>query len=382
MARISRQSVLGAGESLGGLFQAIAQIYQRNKQLEQIEQARSRAFNPPVGVGGTSVDFNRRVTPDGAMLGTQSGNVSQVRNQAPLQPDFQMQGGGGNPEFLRTLLMLATGGNQMAKEAIPLQAAFLPKMESFGPGQMVGEVDPLTNRFTPKFQTPFAPPREYYGAPTQLQKHQDELAAIRAANPNDPRIPQYEAVIEKLQIGVPGYRFIEGPGGELIVADPKRGKIKGGSGQFTETPEAVNMQIRSLADIGESARNIKSVLSRGATGPVEGRARKVGTLFFNDKDQQALINYLGQLRPIIYGLSGKQINEAEQAWLDREILPRLEQPDENFGVTLNIFNQWVDRKLKSMKEQYPGAIIPSSAPKEGGITFDPNDFEQWRKNRK
>lgn len=125
----TRQSIQGFGQNLSQAMQVFLAALARKQQLDQIEQARSQAFSPPVGVGGTSVDFNRRVTPDGAMLGTQSGNVSRVRNQVSLQPDFQMQGGGGNPEFLRTLLMLATGGNQMAKEAIPIQMAGLPRRD-------------------------------------------------------------------------------------------------------------------------------------------------------------------------------------------------------------------------------------------------------------
>lgn len=132
----------------------------------------------------------------------------------------------------------------------------------------------------------------------------------------------------------------------------------GGQKRYQPTPSQIRLAASQLTNVGQSAKKLKEIVGRASvTGPVTGRARKLGARFFSDKDAQELVSTIGQLRPIIYGLSGKQINEAEQEWLDNEILPKLSQPDENFDVTLDIFSNWVNQTLGNMKSQFPSLQI-------------------------
>ncbi len=350
---IDRTQLYGnLGQGVGGIITLIAQLLQQKRQTEEYEGAMQNAPRTPR-------QFDTGGLPNQGMIEMGGQGIQGDQNAQRLP----VSGGGIDWSKLAPILaQMAARGNMPAQRGLDIQLKTAPKGVMASPGAQPGTEDQFTGEFKPSGARIPDRPSMYggMGQPTQLAKHQQELERIRTANPNDPRIPEYEAVIKKLQIGTPSFRFVQGPGGEYIPVDAKEGTVGAGSGQYSETPETVNMQIRSLADIGDSISNINKVVSRGSTGPVAGRVRKIGTKFFSDADQQALINYVGQLRPIIYGLSGKQINEAEQKWLDEEILPRIQQPDENFAVTVDIFNGWVKRKLQSMKEQYPGAIVPSS----------------------
>lgn len=128
-----------------------------------------------------------------------------------------------------------------------------------------------------------------------------------------------------------------------------------GETQYKLTPTEVKTMAVNLKGNLTSIQAVKEILNRGKlTGPVVGTAKKIGTRFYNDKEAQALKNRLAQLRTVIYGLSGKQINESEQDWLKNEILPNMSNPSENFEVTLDEFEKWVNRRMSEVATQFPG----------------------------
>ncbi len=156
-----------------------------------------------------------------------------------------------------------------------------------------------------------------------------------------------------------------------MVIDRGKGTAKpvtgpGGTTVPRLTPSEVNVAYAALVDNTNSINAVKEAYDSGVVGPVTGRARRLGAKFFSDTELTRLQNRVGQLRTIIYGLSGKQINEAEQKWLDNEIIPNLKQPSDNFEVTLVEFEQWVKRKMGSFEKLYPGVERGKAAIKDTG----------------
>lgn len=129
-----------------------------------------------------------------------------------------------------------------------------------------------------------------------------------------------------------------------------------GETQYKLTPNEVKTAVMNLNGNLSSIKSIREVMNRASmTGPVTGRARQIGTQFYSDADATTLKNRLAQLRTVIYGLSGKQINESEQKWLENEVLPNMSNPSENFEVTLNEFEGWLKRRIGEIQNQFPGS---------------------------
>lgn len=142
----------------------------------------------------------------------------------------------------------------------------------------------------------------------------------------------------------------------------------GGETQYKLTPNEVKTAMMNLNGNLSSIKAIREVMNRASmTGPVVGRARQIGTQFYSDADATTLKNRLAQLRTVIYGLSGKQINESEQAWLKNEVLPNMSNPTENFEVTLNEFESWLKRRIGEIQNQFPGSkkVAPPEAAPSG-----------------
>jgi len=344
--RISKQDLAQFGSSWEQLLAGLGQIFQQQRYRREVDQARQESTM------GTPVDlFNRNLAPQSGFAPTNQGIPDPNLGMPQLD----------QAKFIQALLPLIARGNPNAQTAFQGTMATMPKFQALGADQTYGSVDPLNQKFTEQGKTPSRPlSMGMGGAPTQLYKHQQELEAIREANPDDPRIPEYEAVIKKLQIGVPNFQGKPGAEGQYLKFNSKTGEYEPSKGpqQYQPTPSQIRLAASQLQNVRQSAQKIKDIVGRAnVTGPVTGRARKLGSRFFSDKDAQTLVSTIGQLRPIIYGLSGKQINEAEQEWLTNEILPSLSQPDENFDVTLEIFNNWVDQTLGNMKSQFPSLQI-------------------------
>jgi hypothetical protein len=128
---------------------------------------------------------------------------------------------------------------------------------------------------------------------------------------------------------------------------------EGGGEVYGKTPSEVKISHVALNDNIVSVGKVKEVFKKGMVGPITGAARKFGAKFYSDEDFTKLKNRVAQLRTVIYGLSGKQINESEQVWLKEEILPNLQNPSENFETTLNEFEAWVTRRKGLMEGEYP-----------------------------
>jgi hypothetical protein len=123
-----------------------------------------------------------------------------------------------------------------------------------------------------------------------------------------------------------------------------------------------NDQIKGLVGFRDLQNIAGELMGAGRKfgGPITGRVRKITSQFIDDPEFVAIRNRAGQLRPIIYALSGKQINPSEQEWLEKEILPNLTQPGANFDATLKTFINWVQRKRISEATalKASGYIVP------------------------
>jgi hypothetical protein len=128
--------------------------------------------------------------------------------------------------------------------------------------------------------------------PTELSRYQSELDAIKKANPNDTRIPQYEAAIKKLTEGLPTFQLKETTTGELKSYNPRTGKLVGeGTGEFkvsgsTRTMmEGAQMLQPHIPEVDAMAAELDK---RGLFGPVMSRVReamtKVGTINTSNPD--------------------------------------------------------------------------------------------------
>lgn len=152
-----------------------------------------------------------------------------------------------------------------------------------------------------------------------------------------------------------------GPNGEVLIVDknartasPVKMQGEGGEKVYKMAPSEVKTSHVALKDNLASLSEVKKAYNKGLIGPVTGATKKIGSKFFADKDFTTLRNRVGQLRTIVYGLSGKAINETEDKWLKEEIIPNLMQPSENFEVTMNEFEAWVVRKKGFLEGAYPG----------------------------
>ncbi len=113
-----------------------------------------------------------------------------------------------------------------------------------------------------------------------------------------------------------------------------------------------------LTAVGEKAEALKARF-----GPIEGRWQKLKVQFVKDGPTQELVNELSSLITIAYSLSGKQISVQELKMLQSAMLPRLEQPEENFRATLKFAKSWVanthNNRLDYYKQNgYSGKTIP------------------------
>jgi len=178
-----------------------------------------------------------------------------------------------------------------------------------------------------------------------------------------------------------------GKPGEIIVGSSK-GKLNlrtektpgGGSVNPKTTARLSAEQQKAVADLGDIERiasEVEKEFDPNFVGPVVGRARGISSKFVSDPKFTSFKNKASQLRAVVYGLSGKQINEAELKWLKEDILPALSQPSANYKATLKVLREWVAKKRAStsnaFKEQ--GYIVGGSNPKpswEQEETVPPN----------
>lgn len=153
-----------------------------------------------------------------------------------------------------------------------------------------------------------------------------------------------------------GFRLVEKEGSSSQVTE------EGGKPVYRVTPSEVKTSHVALNDNIKSVEGVWEAYNKGLVGPVTGRAKQLGSKFFADQEITTLKRRAAQLRTVIYGLSGKQINESEQTWLKEEILPELIQPSENFEVALKEFDSWVKRRKGLLEQEYPALSGVGTSP--------------------
>lgn len=156
-----------------------------------------------------------------------------------------------------------------------------------------------------------------------------------------------------------------GPGGKPLIMSSKgkpnirTANIPGGGAINPKTTARLSAEqqkaISDLGDIERIASEVEKEFSPNFVGPIVGRARGFSSKFVKDPEFTAFRNKASQLRAVVYGLSGKQINEAELKWLKEEILPQLSQPSANYKATLKVLREWVKKKktntMNAFKQQ-------------------------------
>jgi hypothetical protein len=106
---------------------------------------------------------------------------------------------------------------------------------------------------------------------------------------------------------------------------------------------------------------IEKTYNDALAGPASGNINKASGMVINNPEFQGLRLDVGTLRTVVYQLSGKQINESEQKWLENDILPSLTQPNENFKAKLTELKSWMKTKLKNQVETFGTSyIIPKN----------------------
>ena len=361
---IPRQSVADFGNLLRTLF---SKIQNEQSQQEAAKQAQGFFTQPttptdiPSGIGG--ITYPNIQVPTGTPQPNISAMLSALFSANPYSQQNAKTALGASDMFMPKRQLVDKGDlgigvvttppfggeptyNQLQaprfKPTLPLGFSDLTPVKKAEESNRVLGTNYTEKDFTPQ-QTP-----------TELAKYQSELAQIKTANPKDPRIPQYEATIKRLQVGVPYFQAQPSVTGENLIFNPKTGKYEGGSGTYRPVPEETKKTYGALLNNLNTIKDIREIKDRASvTGAVSGRARKLGVMWFSDKDAQKLINTVGQLRTIIYGMSGKQINEQEYEWLNKEILPKIAQPDENFEVTLDILEKWLNDQSGMMEKLTP-----------------------------
>lgn len=124
-------------------------------------------------------------------------------------------------------------------------------------------------------------------------------------------------------------------------------------------------ETTKLHEYGNTFREIGDIreeFEADFVGLFDGNWNNVKSKFANSAAFQRFKSKSNQLRTIIYGLSGKQINQTEQEWLDT-ILAKIYQPDENFQANLDVLEEWVrDRHNSYLIELRNARRYTSSTP--------------------
>jgi len=135
--------------------------------------------------------------------------------------------------------------------------------------------------------------------------------------------------------------------GEGIFYDPKRATISRRKlpGMIPMKQEALDSTTRQKLDSLYSVMNIGKRLlpflgDKDFVGFLQGRVGKLKEKFMDTPRFTRFRNMVSQLVSIIYGISGKAINEGEIAWLN-SILPQLENQEGNFLANLTSIMEWV-----------------------------------------
>lgn len=188
--------------------------------------------------------------------------------------------------------------------------------------------------------------------------------------------------------------------GRMIYADSfDKGQIEPASTEDSQMLRPVTLrgleasQVDQLAGLKNTYDRLDSVINQvddpkyaKKFGPLAGRWNKIKTKFINEGETQDLQNQLKSFITIAYGLSGKQISDAEMQRLQDALLPYLEQPAENFRATAEFARDWVAGLHNDKLKYFEGAGFDAGLPtlekkpmrSRGGTEIDKAISKGWR----
>jgi hypothetical protein len=375
MAQIQAQNAMQQGniranaqqqnaQLFANLLPQLAQIYGQYQQKQEIagqKQAATDYFTgnvsnaptmQPQQQGFESQPYSTRDWMDVPVPVQQRANVPNAIMPTPtITPRSQ------DPQrlFAATMQQENPYLQQAGQQGIQNFMAQQPKYAEFAPGSQIEDVGAFSPTKGQTRQIPFKPTttkEEEPKLPVGFAQITDPARKAQIWNDvygGNMTEKDFKEVQER-----PYFQPITDREGKVHIFDSRTGKVVDKAELIKPAPTEVRQQVVAFNDNLNTVKEIKKIVNTGdLTGVVKGRARKIGTKFFSDKEAQTLTNRLAQLRTIIYGLSGKQINESEQKWLDEEILPQMRQPTENFEVTLDEFERWITRRKGALIEQFP-----------------------------
>ena len=214
------------------------------------------------------------------------------------------------------------------------------------------------------------------GELTQLGKHQNELAAIRQANPRDPRIPEYEAVIKKLQMGIPTYTAVQTSEG-IVPFATKTGQVGTPTGMSKPLTNEMITAESQLSTLKDSFQRVRELYKPEYVGAVAGRLGGLQEATTGlPQEQAAFYADLADIQnTLIYLKSGKQINESEYQRLLKQI-PDKNLPESVFNARMQEFERVmndVERSRASNMGGYGRSASPVKAQEAGWVTMTKPD---------
>lgn len=195
--------------------------------------------------------------------------------------------------------------------------------------------------------------------------------------------------------------------GNLILIPVKGGKMgeeqKGPQieSKLRDIPEEARVRMTNQRNIalltGKVRDHIDNQLAKEGytiddlSGPITGRLRNVYAKLFDDPEFVKLRTELKQMMTVVYGLSGKQLNQWELSWLSDDILPDLKMPTGNLMARLGAFEDWIQTNritdaATALEAGYPAvasgdlrSAVEAYFKREGSLTTNPPDIEKLSK---
>jgi len=130
----------------------------------------------------------------------------------------------------------------------------------------------------------------------------------------------------------------------VVTSTPTPAGQPPGPKQLGRLPADQNETLATFKSIHQSTQDAAKLFKPSFVGPIVGRGRTLAKNFISMPDFVKFRSTVGQLRTIVYGLSGRQINQTEQEWLKKEILPAIDNPGPNFMATLEVLQNWIESK--------------------------------------
>jgi hypothetical protein len=156
---------------------------------------------------------------------------------------------------------------------------------------------------------------------------------------------------------------------QLVITDSKRGlqyrNESAGDTLKQQLTTATTEETGSLAvysDLYDVSAELEELYDETLVGPFEGNVERMKSVFVGTPEFTKFKSMADRLRTIVYGFSGKQINETELVWLDG-LLPKMYNPDENFIARLTSIKDWVaDKQEAQLNEMRSARRFTGTAP--------------------